>query len=546
MLYFLKHKLDLQKVFLICCLLVLIGCFEKEEQKNSTITPEKTIHGGVYRFVIKYTPTTLDPIKIIDIYAEAVSNQIFEGLVQFGPYLEVLPCLAESWKIEEKGQLYSFRLKKDVLFHNGRVLVSEDVIFSLKRILRTSHSPVVLPHLLKIVGANGYRSKSRDSVSGLKIINDREFEIRLKTPHAPFLAALGACQSAIVPKQEFLEKDDFDRYPIGTGPFLLSSYSSDGSVELVRYDQYHGGAPFIDAIRYKTYANDSYSTIVQDFQDGLLEEIPIYKGAKEKLSGGDYEWFNRSSLSLMFYGMNVEHPNLKSAALREALSIVIDREKFVNEVWGGEYEAARTILPLGMPGYNPLKRVGNNEVEIARNLVKRSFLDKSLSIPKLELVSTVKAPIVDKEMAMVQNAWKSIGVDVEIKYITDWNEFSSYIKSDKLQMYRYAWYADMPDPDSFLYALFSSSSPNNFMQYQDEWVDTMLDKARGVVEPIKRIHMYQEIESRIMFSTPLIPLMYMNVNRVYQPYVKNINVCALGAHATTLRSVWLDKVSPSQ
>ncbi|MBT7261082.1 MAG: ABC transporter substrate-binding protein, partial [Desulfobacula sp.] len=86
-----------------------------------------------------------------------------------------------------------------------------------------------------------------------------------------------------------------------------------------------------------------------------------------------------------------------------------------------------------------------------------------------------------------------------------------------------------------------SESPTNFMKFQDGKVDQSLLTARGIVDPIERAAMYQKIEATIMESAPLIPLFYMSVDRVYQPYVKSVKVSALGAHTMTLNQVWLDK-----
>jgi ABC-type transport system substrate-binding protein len=104
----------------------------------------------------------------------------------------------------------------------------------------------------------------------------------------------------------------------------------------------------------------------------------------------------------------------------------------------------------------------------------------------------------------------------------------------------------MPDPDSFLYSLFASESPTNFMKFQDEKVDQMLLTARGVVDPVERAKMYQNIEATIMESAPLIPLFYMSVDRVYQPYVKSVKVSALGAHTMPLNKIWIDKSKSPQ
>ncbi|MCP4719670.1 MAG: ABC transporter substrate-binding protein, partial [Desulfobacteraceae bacterium] len=148
---------------------------------------------------------------------------------------------------------------------------------------------------------------------------------------------------------------------------------------------------------------------------------------------------------------------------------------------------------------------------------------------------------VEQEMAMINEFWSEIGIKVRVKYITDWDRFEAYLRSDDVQIYRYAWSADMPDADSFLHSLFASESPTNFMKYKDVDVDQMLLAARGIVDPVERAKMYQKIEADIMASAPLIPLFYMSVNRVYQSYVKSVNVSALGAHTMPLNRIWLDK-----
>jgi ABC-type transport system substrate-binding protein len=98
----------------------------------------------------------------------------------------------------------------------------------------------------------------------------------------------------------------------------------------------------------------------------------------------------------------------------------------------------------------------------------------------------------------------------------------------------------MPDPDSILHPLFASDSPNNFMQYHDPVTDNLLRQARETIDPVARAEIYRDIETRITTTLPLIPLFYMSVDRVYQPYVRGIQVSALGAHAMPLNQVWVD------
>ena len=147
-------------------------------------------------------PSTLDPVYLQDEYGAPVVRQLFEGLVQFGPYLTVLPALAETWQVDNAGRTYRFFLRSNARFHNGHPVTTEDAIFSIQRLLRVNPAPVILPQLLKIDGGTSYRNRLNDELRGLKRISDHEFTVTLIEPHVPFLTALGMYQAAIVPKLE--------------------------------------------------------------------------------------------------------------------------------------------------------------------------------------------------------------------------------------------------------------------------------------------------------------------------------------------------------
>ncbi|MBU0464204.1 MAG: ABC transporter substrate-binding protein, partial [Proteobacteria bacterium] len=536
--------------FFFLNLVILPGCTNQEEKEitQRSVSEPVPVLGGIYRAPLWNNPATLDPAYLQDIYGIALVHQIFNGLVRFDPYLSVLPDLAETWQVKEEGKVYRFTLRKNARFHNLDPVTSEDVIFSFKRLLRAQPAPAVLPHLLKIVGAKEYRAGTRENVPGLEIENDMVFQVHLEESHVPFLTALGMYQAAIVPQKEVIRLgDDFGKNPVGTGPFRFVSWDGDKSIRLKRFKEYYAGPAYLEEIHYKIYPGGQDPQVLADFQNRNIEETAVYGDVKEKLADAKgLQWFHRPSLSLFFYGINLKHPNLANPDLRKALSLAIDRITFVNQVYKGRFEIARTILPPGMPGYNPLNQIEDNNPDLARKHLNRLPGKTLENLPELEIVSAFKTPRVEQEMAMIKDFWSWLGIKLRVKYINDWKKFEAYLRSDSVQIYRYAWFADMPDPDSFLYSLFASESPTNFMKFQDEKVDQMLLTARGVVDPVERAKMYQKIEATIMESAPLIPLFYMSVDRVYQPYVKSVNVSALGAHTMPLNKIWIDKSKSPQ
>jgi ABC-type transport system substrate-binding protein len=157
----------------------------------------------------------------------------------------------------------------------------------------------------------------------------------------------------------------------------------------------------------------------------------------------------------------------------------------------------------------------------------------------VEVVSNSQSPLAQAELDFIKKCWAPLGIQLEPKFIPDWSQFEQYLKTDSFQIYRYAWYADMPDPDSFLQPLFSRDSEANFMHYESDRVDQMLQSARGMVDPIERAKMYEVIQETIRESSPVIPLFYLSIDSVYQSNVQGVQVSALGAHTMPFYRVWL-------
>ena len=537
---------------LFCCFIALLflcklipGCSNQENKKESNTPPTKKIpaHGGNYRIPLANNPITLDPAHVLGTYGGFVVHQIFDGLVRFDPYLSILPALAETWEVKE-GRVYNFILRHNAVFHNQDPVTADDVRFSIQRLLRTEPPSAVLQHLLKIKGAVEYRNKTRDTLSGFKIETEKEFSIHLIKPHAPFLAALGMYQASIVPEKAVMRLGDaFGRHPVGSGPFRFVSWEDKKAIQLHRFNAYYGGAAYLDKILFRIYPGGQNQAILDDFKNNRLDEMTVFGNDQEALAGlNGLQWIHKPSMSLFFYGINIRHARLESPGLRKALSAAIDRHALVNTVYDGKYQVTQTILPPGMTGHQRFDPVKKNLSVFSKNSLKPYVESSPLHRKKLEIeiVSLVKTPRVEKELELIQKFWIPLGIIVRPKYITDWNEFQSYLRSDAVQIYRYGWHADMPDPDSFLSSLFLSDAAHNFMNLKDEKIDTWLSHAREGIDPIKRAGIYQKIETEILAATPIIPLVYMNENRVYQPHVRSARISALGPHTTKLNQIWLE------
>ncbi len=531
--------------------LALLCACEDSPTKGPSAPAEQQIsdgavqHGGVYRVPLMQVPTTLDPAYVRDLYGESVVHQVFDGLVQFGPYLSVLPALAESWRVDESGRRIRFFIRKEARFHNGRRVTAEDAKYSLIRLLRVEPPPAILPHLLKIEGASAYRKRESDQVSGLQCPREGELQIQLTQPHAPLLSALAMYQASIVPAENVgSEEPRFEQHPVGTGPFRFVAWDKNRLIRLKRFDDYFAGDAFLDEVWFHLYPGSRIDSVLSDFMRGELEEMPFFFGIREQFSGNEtYRRIHRPSLSLLFYGINTRHPLLKHPAVRKALSLAIDRKALTRSVYGGQFEAAHSILPPGMPAYQRLDELSRFDPASADTIFRQATMESPKALLTIEIASGSTSDFAKHELEMIRRSWRPLGIELKTKFISDWPQFEQYIQSDSVQIYRYAWNADLPDPDSFLYPLFASDSPVNFSRFTDEETDRMLNEALEMIDPVERAKKYQEIERHIMGQYPIIPLFYLSIDRLYQPYVQIAHISALGAHTMPLNRVWLQTES---
>jgi oligopeptide transport system substrate-binding protein len=523
----------------------LVGARCSEPSKSpADIKKKAAAHpqsGGIYRTPLLNEPASLDPARVENIYGIGIVNQVFDGLVRFSEDLLIIPALAESWQIEDGGKSYRFLLRGNARFHHGLPVTSRDVVFSLRRLIRTNPAPSILPHLLKIVGAMEYRNQERDELPGVQSINDHEVMVRLEEAYAPFLTALGMHQARVVPENEVVRDEaGFIRRPVGSGPFSFVSW--DGNViRLQRFPDYYNGPAFLDELHYVIYPGGRIEEALAAFQNYQLHDMPVSAKIRQALLGqANLQWFHRPSLSLLFYGMNCRNALLRHTDLRRALSLAIDRQKLAESVYEGQFEPARCILPPGLPGYNPERPKVVDDHVAAQKLLDRSLRESIAMAPPLEIVSAVQSPIAKAELEFVRNSWAALGISVEPKFIPDWTKFEEYLRSDAVQIYRYAWFVDMPDPDNIFQALFGSDSNVNYMRFHDQELDRRLQLARRVFQPMERAGMYQQIEDQVLQAQPLIPLVHLSIDHVYHTNVHGVQLSALGDHSVLFHRVWLD------
>lgn len=512
---------------------------------NDAQAQEGPRYGGVYRRGLSHDPSTLDPATLNDIYGRGMAQQIFDGLVTFDGSLGIRPAIAESWKRSPDGLTWTFYLRRGVKFHNAREVTADDFVYSFTRLLdpnvRSSAAELFLP----IQGAPEYVTGRAQTVKGLRAVGRYTLEIKLSEPSPPFVSVLAIGYAKVVPREAVEQHGkSFGLNPVGTGPFKLVRWIRDKEIVLEANNDYFLKRPYLDRIHYKIFPGKSIEEMFREFEQGNLEDSLIPADVRPRVKQQkQYQFIRRPVLALRFLGINNATPPLNNSLVRKAISYALNKNILVHGVYGDRYEIAMGILPPGTYGHNPAIKGYPYNPQIAKRLLKQAGYPVGKDLPLLEIWSSVRFGDIERENAHIVEQLAAVGIKAKFIYNTKWPSFKSDVYGGKLPIFRYAWYADVPEPETFLYNLFHSKSPQNFMRYKNPKVDALLQRARIELDYLKRVSLYREVEQLIMNDAALVPLSFKSYERVFQSYVRNLNVSALGDPYIAVNKLWLDDTS---
>jgi peptide/nickel transport system substrate-binding protein/oligopeptide transport system substrate-binding protein len=465
--------------------------------------------GGVGRNVLHLSigpdPASLDPIQAVDVYRGQLTVYLYDGLVRFeggGPQ----PNLANSWEISEDGRVYTFHLRDDVTFHNGRKFTAEDVKYSFERALRPeSQSPLTWVFDF-IAGSDALVEDEADSLSGLVVVNPTTVQITLEQPFAPFLLLMAMPAAHIVPREEIEQKGlQFSEAPVGTGPWVFESWAHDDVIRLTANSRYHLGRPKMDGIEIRMIPETT--TVIAEFERGNLDWVDLneFPAPEFERFSSDPEWSpliqHRPALITYYLALNNQKPKFRDPRVRRALNYAVDIAGIAKVIYPGEVAVSHGPVPPGLPGYREDGKPYGFHPDSARALLAVAGAEgltfdvffRSLAINQ-RFLEAVQANLAD------------VGVTMNLRQ-RDWTAVRQAMQRGELDAYLANWYADYPDAENFLYPLFYSEmagAGGNAAFYSDATVDSLILSARRTLDDEARIAMYARADSLIFAGVPWI------------------------------------------
>jgi oligopeptide transport system substrate-binding protein len=471
-------------------------------------------------------PRTLDPHAAADDNSLLYISNIFDGLVELEPgTTNIAPALAESWELSADGLTYTFKLRDGIRFHNGRAVVAEDVIYSLKRALSPGFSGPLLAPLLVIRGAKEFYDNEGSEIPGLSVKDSATVVITLEKTFPPFLGVLTSQVGSILPEEVYSDPGEaYLRNPVGAGPFRFESWDTGIEIKMKAFPDHWKGQPGIAGVTVRMIPD--VTTAFEEFKAGQLDymnEVPT--GQKEfvkKNMPGQYKKWSR--LGFAAVGFNHQLAPLKgNPTLRRALNFAVDRVRIARDLQGGKDVPFARIIPAGLQGHNPDPGPFRYDPEEARRLLAEAGYPEGKGLKAMEMLVPPNEAM-QRYAQAIQGDMAEIGVKVSLSAI----DFSTYVQElyggienpPSKALYALVVYADYPDNDGFFRQLFhtaSFGSPGNFGLYSNAEVDRLLDAARHEIDPSRRNELYSQAETIALEDGATLPLYMYGEDSLISP-----------------------------
>ena len=477
-------------------------------------------------------PSTLDPHLTTDATSANTIIEVFGGLVTIDPELNIVPDLAESWDISRDGRIYTFHLRKDGKFHNGKPVTANDFKWSFERVANpATASPVVDQYLGDVVGVKERLKGDVTEVRGVRVVDNYTLEITIDEPKSYFLAKLTYPTAFVLDRENVESGRRWFREPNGTGPFMLTEYLPGESLVLTRNENYQLGPPHLAQVR----SILSGGTSMLMYENDEIHIAGVGLADLDRISDPTNPLNNQlmkgpPTFSTDYIGMNVNEPPFDDPKVRQALNYAINKEAIARDVLADLVVPATGILPPDFPGYNPNLNGYKYDPELARQLLRESkYGDDLENFPRIILTTAGSfGSSVSLDMEVILAMWEeNLGIQVEIQQ----TEFATYLQDlikRRFQMYQIGWIADYPDPENFLDILFNVDSSNNHTGYNNSEVNDLLQRARLETNQEARYELYNKAEQQIIDDAPWIPLWYSGERHVLvKPYVHDYKLTQL-------------------
>ena len=474
-------------------------------------------------------PPTLDPTMANDSISSVVIGQLFCGLVERTPEMDVVPALARSWEVSEGGRKYVFHLRDNVRWSDGTPVTAGDVEYAWKRVLNPATGTRNASSLYDVKGARAFHQgevSDPDQV-GVRALDELTLAVELEGPTGYFLQLLAYSGTYPVPRhvveahgEEWTEVENI----VTNGPFRLESWRPGDSLVLVRNAEYHGR--FTGNVQQvKLSLLKDWSAKLKMYEEDGLDILDLSQGPPLEMDGARQrhagEYVSGPSLTTRYTVFDVSRAPFDDVRVRRAFVLAVDRETLADVVMrGSAFPATGGLVLPGMPGHSA--GIGlPYDPERARQLLAEAGYPGGRGFPDVE--SLAPRAIHQEVSTYLQVPWReNLGVDIPRRTM-EWARYLDRLRRESPHIISMGWEADYPDPDSFLRVAVRLHT-----KWRHETYDDLVEEARRVTDQEERMKLYQEADRILVEEAPITPFAYGRRHLLVKPWVRKFHTSPIG------------------
>lgn len=454
---------------------------------------------------------SLDPSNTTDMDSAKVTVNIFETLVKYEKEgKDIIPGLAASWKSSEDGLTWVFHLRQDVKFHDGSVFDAHAVEFNFRRWMDKSnpyHNGQFSYWNYVFGGFPGF-------VKSVTATSDYNVEIKLNRPYAPFLSTLAMPVFGIgSPDSIKRYGDEVYKHPIGTGPFCFKSWEPGKSIFLVRYEEYWDVLAKVDEVEFKVIPSNVDR--LEQLKQGTIhiadnlgpDDVAVIENDQ------NLQLLLRPYFNVGYIALNNEKAPFNERDIRIAISLAINKEEMIKEVFANLARPAKTLIPPLLSGYNESVAESEYNPEKAKLLLQKAGYPQGFKTTLWVMNSS--RDYFPKPLQVAEYIKKSLEeINIEVTIMTyNWDEYLNRIQNGEHEIALIGWTGDNIDPDNFLNTLLSSDNAKpgnagNYSFYKNTEVDILLTQARQTTDLVFRKNLYRKLLEIVDYDKPSVPLVH--------------------------------------
>ncbi len=472
---------------------------------------------------------------------DATSRQLYNRLVEFKRgTVDPVPGLAESWDVTEDGLIYTFHLRHNVKFHTTpwftptRDFNADDVLFSFNRQWKQDDP------WHKVSGGNFPYFNDMSFPQILKSItkaDDYTVVFTLNRPEAPFISEVGM-DFASIQSAEYADKmmkagtpEKFDRFPVGTGPFVFVNYQPDAIIRYTANPSYWNGRPKIDNLVFAITPDPSVRFAKLKADECQIIAFPNPADLPAMKADPNLKVLSGAALNIGYWAFNTEKKPFDDVRVRRAMAMAIDKKAILNSVFLGTGVNAVNLIPPNLWSYNKDVKDYPYDPDAAKKLLAEAGYPNGFSTDIWAMpVQRPYNPNARRMAESIQADLAKIGVNARI-VTYEWGEYLKRVRQGDHQTVLLGWSADIGDPDNFFYVLLSCAAAKNgsASRWCNKDYDDLVTRAKQLTTRSQRTPLYEKAQVIMHQEVPLVPIAHSVVSVPMRKNVVGFQLSPLGS-----------------